>query len=40
MEINIVLNQTEFIISTIVGPLFAAAYFSLKLYFKIFYKET
>lgn len=33
MEISITLNQTEFIISAMVGPLFATAYFSLKLYF-------
>lgn len=32
MEFTIVMDQTEFIISTITGPLIATAYFSLKLY--------
>jgi hypothetical protein len=33
MEFTIVMDQTEFVISTIAGPLIATAYFSLKLYF-------
>lgn len=33
MEINIVMNQTEFIISTLFGPLLFGSYYLLKLYF-------
>ena len=30
MEITITMNQIEFIVSTVVGPLIASAYFLLK----------